>query len=70
MRPKKRFGILWETNSFVLLMGSVKTYIFAFMKMEKFSQEKYAVLEVLELLSGLVQVDFRWCHIGCHYAIR
>ncbi len=35
--------MLWETNSFFLLMGSGKTYIFAFMKMEKLSQEKYAV---------------------------
>lgn len=39
-------------------MGSGKTYIFVFMKMEKLSQEKYAVWEVRGLLSGLVQVDF------------
>lgn len=51
-------------------MGSGKTYIFAFMKMEKQSQEKYAVWEVRGLLSGLVQVDIRRCHIGYHYAIR
>ena len=44
MRPEKRLGILWETNSFVLLMGSGKTYIFVFMKMEKLSEEKKSML--------------------------
>lgn len=40
----KKMGTPWETKSFVLLTGSGKTYIFAFMKMEKLSPEKKSML--------------------------